>query len=111
MSIEASQLADLQGICNEARIETDGQYTLVYLAGLRFRAGSEDVIMDALLCPQEHSSYTTRLFLERTVPTRGGQWTVHPFLGKSWHACSWQNVPKDQSLLEILLQHLAAYKV
>jgi hypothetical protein len=111
MSVDPSQLADLQGVCREARIETDGQYTLVYLAELRFRAGSETVVMDALLCPQEHSSYTTRLFLDRTVPTRGGQWTAHPFLGKQWQACSWQNVPKDQPLLQILLQHLAAFKV
>lgn len=108
MSMDESQLAALGDVCDEVRVVTDGQYTLVLLTALRFRSDGQTVTMDALLCPQEHESYMTRLFLERALPSKGANWKPHSFLGRTWHTFSWQNVPKDLSLNEILFGHLDA---
>src|SRR5580658_4917001 len=65
---------------------------------------------DALLCPQQHSGYPTRLFLSRMVPGKGQNWKLHTLLGRAWHACSWNDVPANQRLAEILAQHLRAFR-
>jgi hypothetical protein len=109
MSIDETQLPALRDVCNEAQIVTDGQYTFALLSGLSFRAGSETQSMDALLCPQEHEGYATRLFLERIVPGKGNNWKPYPFLGRTWHSCSWKDVVREQSLIEILMGHLDAF--
>jgi hypothetical protein len=67
-------------------------------------------LVDALLCPQQHSGYTTRLFLSSVVPGKGQNWRPHTILSRQWHACSWNDVPANQRLAEILAQHLRAFR-
>lgn len=106
MSIEEEQLVALRDLCDEVRVVTDGQYTLVLLTALRFPSDGQTLTMDALLCPQQHENYATRLFLERALPSKGANWKPHSFIGRPWHTFSWQNVGPELSLREILFAHL-----
>jgi hypothetical protein len=110
MNFAEEQLNDLRSLCREAKVMPEGQHVFVFLSGLRLRHGSETLTMDALLCPQEHSGYATRLFLERSIPDRGANWTIHSILGKPWHTWSWKEVSNDQTLIEILGGHIVALK-
>ncbi len=115
MSIDESQIGALRDLCDEISILTEGPHTFVFLKCLRFLCGGNPLKVDALLCPQEHSSYATRLFLEQkhSYPLSDGNepnWQVHSILGKPWHTWSWKDVSADQTLLEILSGHLDAFK-
>jgi hypothetical protein len=50
--------------------------------------------------------YTTRLFLSSPFVHKGQNWTVHRILDKTWHTFSYNNVPPDLRLIEILANHL-----
>ncbi len=109
MAIDETQLPLLYDLCEGTQVLTEAQYAFVLLTKLSFRAGAESLTMDALLCPQEHEGYATRLFLERQVPGKGNNWKSYPFLGRTWHACSWKDIVPEQPLLQILLGHLDAF--
>ncbi|MBU6214750.1 hypothetical protein KGM48_02820 [Patescibacteria group bacterium] len=109
MNIDEAQLVPLRDVCDDAKILAEGQYTFVLLTGLRFRSGDATLTMNALLLPQEHEGYVTRLFVERIVPGKGANWKAYPFLGQTWHACSWKDVVKEQTLVEMLYGHLDAF--
>lgn len=94
----------------------DGIYDLVFIPDLTIQVGDTEYKMDALLCPQNHAGYTSRLFLTRPIterPTINGQpanWSVCSFAGRSWHSWSWQGVSPDQPLLAMLANHLKALR-
>ena len=68
------------------------------------------VTVDGLLCPRDHASYTTRLFLSQPFPNRGQNWTVHQIMGRAWHTMSFNNVPASLPWSEILAIHLGQLK-
>lgn len=115
MTIASDQLEPLLAICDEASVLTEGPHSFVFLKNLRFLCKGNAVVTNALLCPQEHSGYATRLFLEQKHDIHSlsdgkpPNWQVHPILGKSWHTWSWQGVSADQTLFEILAEHLNAF--
>jgi len=102
------QVDELRALCPAVRGLTEGGTEYYFLPGIRV-PGIADIV-DALLCPQEHSGYTTRLFLSSVVPGKGQNWRPHTILSRLWHTCSWNNVPADQRLAEILAQHLRAFR-
>ena len=116
MTIDSSQFEALREVYPSASIMHDGAYSFVFVPDLRIEVGNGVRSMDALLCPELHSGYTTRLFLAQPIaerPTINGQpanWTQHPILGRLWHSWSWQGVAAEQPLWSMLASHLAALR-
>jgi len=102
-----TQLAELRAVCPGAVLMQEGGVTYVYLPQLRLPAGCDPAQVDALLRPGPGpDGYTTRLFLSHPFPNKGQNWTMHRILDKAWHTFSFNNVPADIRLIEILANHL-----
>lgn len=101
---------DLLTLCDAAEIQSEAGIQFIYLRQLRFRVNGVVRVVDALLCPTSHSGYTTRLFLSQPVQEKAANWSVHQVLGRPWHTWSWQGVPANLPLPQMLLCHLDALK-
>ncbi len=104
--ITPEQLASLNTVCAGTQTMTEAGIDLIVLDKLRVRVNGQVHELDAVLCPGAHSGYTTRLFLSQAFPQKGNNWTVHQLLGRQWHTSSWQGVPADLPLLQMLMCHL-----
>lgn len=104
----SEELEELRFICPGAREMSEGGRDYIFLPDLKLPGSGK--ILDALLCPQPHSGYTTRLFLSEVIPSKGQNWRPHTILSRVWHTWSWNNVPADQRAAEILAQHLRALR-
>lgn len=100
------QLLALKRLYPRAELWDEGGAPLVYLPGMKVQHSSEVLAVDGLLSPRAHSSYTTRLFLSRSFPNRGQNWTVHQVMGRAWHTMSFNNVPAELPWIQILANHL-----
>jgi hypothetical protein len=109
VSISDEQLRALRDISPEARVLTEGNASYVFLPKLPVLVAEQHHRLDALLCPSQHGGYATRLFLEEPL-AKANNWTVHSILGRAWHTFSWDGVPANQPLLQILLAHLAVLR-
>lgn len=104
-------LADVQSLCPKAHVLVEGSVSYIHLPSLKLQVGSESRVLDALLRPSAGpDGYTSRLFLSEPFPTKGQNWTTHRILEKTWHAFSFNNVPAELRLIEILANHLAVLK-
>lgn len=110
MSIDQKQLAEVATLVPGARVMPDAGIDYIFLPDLKVTVGQEERVLDALLCPVQHGSYTTRLFLAEPIPQRGQNWTTHNILSRSWHTWSWNNVPNSLSPMRILSAHLRALR-
>lgn len=99
----AEHLQELAELCGGAQEMQEGGKTYVLLSKVQLAGGLEST---ALLCPQEHTGYSTRLFLPQPVPGRGANWTMHYIMGRNWYCWSWQGVPASLRPAEILAAHL-----
>ena len=106
------RLAGLRELCPGVTFLSDGGKDFIFLPSLKITTNGNVVVMDALLRPDEHSGYLTRLFLSQPLPSkgRGGGWTTHTIAGRTWHTWSWQNVPATLPLSQMLLEHLWALR-
>lgn len=110
MSIDQTQLAEVTAFVPGARVMPDAGIDYILLPSLKVAVGQEEIVLDALLCPVQHGGYTTRLFLAKPIGQRGQNWTIHNILSKSWHTWSWNNVPANLSLMQILSAHMRALR-
>jgi hypothetical protein len=110
VSIPADRLSPLQPLCESAQALQEGGHTYIYLKNLRIRIAGINHVVDALLCPMANTGYVTRLFLSVAFPQKGVNWSVHQILGRAWHTWSWNGVPADLPLLQMLMCHLDALK-
>jgi hypothetical protein len=108
--ITPEQLASLSPVCAQAQVMAEAGTDFVVLSKLRVRVNGQVHELDAVLCPAAHSGYATRLFLSQAFPQKGNNWTVHQLLGRKWHTWSWQGVPADLPLVQILMCHLDALR-
>ena len=105
------ELAALRGLCASSKIVSEQDALFVFLSELRFQCEGQTQSCDALLSPYEVaalSGYTSRLLLKQQAPKAGLNWTVVTALGDQWHTWSWQGIPSEWSLVEILSNHLKA---
>lgn len=104
---ETIDLEGLQHICEGPLVLTESGTVYVSLPRLRLPCGCEPAVADALLRPGSGpDGYTSRLFLSAPYPLKGQNWTTHHILGRTWHAFSYNGVPADLHLIEILSNHL-----
>lgn len=85
----------------------EGGHVYLYIPGLKMPPGCTPEITDALLCPQTHSGYTSRLFFKERIQTTkqvnwNGQFLI---LGVQWYAFSY-NYIKDMPLMNMIMSHL-----
>jgi len=108
--IKAEDLAELGRCCGPVKVIAEANFDFVHIEKLKFLSDGLEVEVEALLCPQLRDGYATRLYLALPFPSKGQNWTQHHILGRNWHSWSWQNVPAEQRLVQILLSHLKALK-
>jgi len=103
------EMEDLRRICPGAREMSEGGVEYIFLPELKHPCAPGT--LDALLCPQQHSSggYPTRLFLSVNLG-KWPNWSTHTILSRNWHTWSWNSVPADQRLAQILAQHMMAFR-
>ena len=106
-----AQLAQLQELSPEAELWTEDGQPVAFLPAVRFAAGGSRIVRDLLLWPRERDGYATRLFVSEPVNAGKGQnWKAFSLFGRTWHACSWQGVPGTLPWIEILANHLRAFR-
>lgn len=106
-----TQLAKLRGLCPAAELWTDGGRQVAFLPKVEFQAGKSRVTRDLLLWPWERDNYVSRLFLSGEVTGAVARaWTAFNIQGRTWYAVSWKDVPNTLPWLEILANHLRAFR-
>lgn len=112
MTDAAAEIVKLRSVCRDAELWTEGGQPAAFLPGLTItKPGKGSMQVDALLWPHMRDGYTTRLYLSQQIPwSIGGQWTCCVVQGRTWHACSWNNVPANLPWIEILANHLRAFQ-
>ena len=108
--VSDENLQELRKLCPRAQVMGEAGLELVSLPGLKLPPNTTPAEVDALLCLSQHGGYPTRLFLSNAVSGKGGNWSTHCFFGKTWHVWSWNYVPSSQRPIQILAQHLAAFR-
>lgn len=108
-----AELKTLQRLCPKAEERTEGGVPVVFLPGLQIEVGKKKtrITRDALLWPHERDGYPSRLFVSEVIAAdEAKNWNVFNIMGRSWHACSWSEVPNNTSLVEMLANHLRAFR-
>ena len=114
--ISGAEIAALHDICPNAKLAEENNQEFIYLPELNVTVGNSVRILQGLLCPSNHSGYSTRLFLSEQIserPNIGSQpanWTTHNILTKTWYSWSWQGVSETLPLQQMLLSHLGALR-
>ena len=107
IAVKEDDILEIRAVCPDAAPMQEGGAVYVYLPKLLLPAGCDPPEVEALLRPgQGPDGYTTRLFLSHAFPSKGQNWTVHHILDKTWHTFSYNNVPSDLRLIEILANHI-----
>ncbi|MFN0139222.1 MAG: hypothetical protein ACKVQW_03935 [Pyrinomonadaceae bacterium] len=104
------QIDGLKRVSAEVMSAEEAGITYYLLPRLKMPAGCQPSEMDVLLCPTARDGYHSRLFFaERVSSTIALNWRepVH-ILERTWQVFSWQVPPQNQTLLQILLEHLGA---
>jgi hypothetical protein len=99
-----------QLFCNDARVMIEGGLTYIHLPELKLPKGNSPISCEGLLSLQRRDQYPTRLFLSAPVAGKGSNWTIHHILGKPWHTISWNYVEFTGRPIDVLAQHLRAFK-
>lgn len=107
---DAAEIEALRPLCSGAVPMAEGGTNYVFLPGLKVTVGDAPRELDGLLCPTQVGGYTTRLYLSESVHERQSNWNCSTILGRSWHTWSWNNVPANIPLVQMLLEHLRALR-
>jgi hypothetical protein len=102
-------LLPIAQLCDgKVSFKTEGWRKLIYMEKLRFRVGSKQYVMDAILClNHDNPTYPTKLYLAENVGG-GLNWNESAYLlGRNWPTFSWRDVPANQPYIDILAAHLA----
>jgi hypothetical protein len=108
MQNEMKELEDMKRTFgSEVREFEEGGYVFVYIPGLKMPPGCTPMQTDALLCPQSHSGYPSRLFFREAIQTsKAVNWNGQAFvLGHQWHAFSYNGV-ENMSQVNMVINHL-----
>jgi len=104
----AKQFAGLKLMHAGAVLLKEGGQPVALLPAFGFTAGDQPYRMDLLLVPFAHSGYITRLFFERSIEGRAGQWKSHRVIERNWWAPSYNHVPASMPWTQMLSAHLRA---
>ncbi len=93
----------------------EGSFKFVLLENLKLPEGCEPRTVTGLLCPMDRDGYPSRLFVSDKIVHRGVGQNWNPpggstILGRQWWAVSWKTTRPNQTLLEMVLDHLGAFR-
>ncbi len=109
MTSAAEQLQRLQILYPAAHAGSNSGVDCAYIPELAVGKAGHKQVVRALLHPGEDGGYTTRLFIDRQVPTtQTYNWTTRVIAGEPWWVVSFQGVPKTLPWTEILANHVRA---
>ena len=110
MTKGAEEVEKLRRLCRGAELWDEGGQEIVFLPDLRFESSSGRREMDALLWPAPRDGYESRLFLSEAIPARAGHNGAANIKGRPWYAVSWRGVSASLPWVEVLANHLRAYR-
>lgn len=111
MTNHDKELIGLRRLAPKGELWTDGGLIIAFLPDVNFFCNGGRVTCDLLLWPYERDGYQSRLFLSaQIVAPQANNWNIFQIQGRQWHACSWQGVPNTLPWVEILANHLGAFK-
>ena len=108
--IDSSDFDEMKVLYPDARKVTENGQEYIHLPILHLPSGCQPAVVEALLCPSQRDGYATRLFLSSPVVGKGNNWSQHHVANRTWHTWSWKDVAAGQTLVQILLGHLDAFK-
>ena len=107
----AIEFQKLQALVSDAQMMQEGGVDLAFLPRLAIENQGKLVTMAALLWPKPRDNYPTRLFVERQlVAPEAKNWKSFGICTRTWWACSWHGVPESLSWVEMISNHLRAFK-
>lgn len=102
-----SEIQVLKSRWSNAELLEEGGRNYALLPTLKVSADGKEKVVSALLQPAAYGGgYTTRLYFSERFTSKGANWNVFNILGRTWHACSWNEVPEDLPWFEIIASHL-----
>lgn len=104
------QLEELKIVCSEICALSEGGKHYIFFPRLKIRHAETDYVVRALLCPTEHSSYPTKLFLSEKIPAPLNWNFSSRILDSTWYSWSWRDVSASLRLIQMLAGHLAAFR-
>ena len=104
----ADEMDDLRRMCPGAQEIPESGIEYIFLPGLKHPCAPGT--LDALLCPQQHGGYATRMFLSVSNIGKRNNSSAHTILSPTRHTCSCNHVLANQRLAEILAQHFRALR-
>lgn len=106
------QLVRLRSLYPGTEPTDEGGKTLAFIPNITITTSDGPTTFDALLDPYAHpTGYTTRLFVSRPLRAPGAaNWQSHTVCGQTWWVCSWNQVPASLPWVEILANHLRAFR-
>lgn len=109
---EEQQIAQLRALYPGTQAVQEGGKTLAHVPGIMVITADGQTTFDGLLYPHAHpSGYTTRLFVSKPLRSpRAANWQSHTVCGQTWWVCSWNQVPATLPWVEILANHLRAFR-
>lgn len=106
-----SELMALKKHWPDAELVEEGDRKYALLPTFKVSVDGKEKVISALLQPARYNTgYTTRLYFSEKFTTKGANWNVFSILGRTWHACSWDQVPDDVPWLEMISCHLQAIR-
>jgi len=112
----ADQIDALKSAYSTLSLIEEGSFKFILIEGLKLPDGCEPRMVNGLLCPMHRDGYPSRLFLSLKIIHRGKGQNWNPpggsiIQGQQWWAVSWKTTRPNQTLLEMVLDHLEAFRV
>lgn len=109
--MSADKLNELRKFFPAAEPFQEGGQLAAYLPSVKVDTPNGVVEFDAVLFPHFHSGYLTRLFTDRQISAPNAKhWTPHTLGGRTWWACSWQGIEGGLPWIDMLANHLRAFR-
>jgi len=112
--LPTGEVEALKALFPNIALAEEGGTSFILIKNVTLPDGCEPRQVEALLCPSERDGYPSRLFLSHKVSHHGKGTNWSPsggamILGRVWWAVSWRT-RSGQSLTEMVLDHLAAFR-
>jgi hypothetical protein len=111
---DKEQVGALKSLYPKISTASEGDFRFIRIDELKLPSGCAPDIVSALLCPMLRDNYPSRLFLSKKIAHkgRGQHWNADGvlILGQQWWGVSWKTTKPNQTLLEMVLDHLGAFR-
>lgn len=109
------QIAAVKSVYPEIASASEGGCNYLKILGVKMPDGCNPKTVDVLLCPQPRDGYPSRLFVSARVSHKGKTQNWNPqhavvILGSGWWALSWKLAKAENTLLQLIMAHLDAFR-